>query len=176
MQKKKTVSIILISLLAIVIIGVVIGIGLAAYFNSSSVKNSQMQKVLEEAWYIETTEADEDIPNFYTAIEEKSSFEVTKVVEDVSGHYTITANVTSPNIYEALVDYQNSMTSVESDEEMDKLLTNIINSADLETSSQTVTYVETEDDASVQFSDEFVDAMYGYAYTYAMQQFEALMQ
>lgn len=78
--------------------------------------------------------------------------------------------LTSPNIYQAIIDYQKSVKSTVSEDEMDKKLTQIINPAELKTTSQTAIYVETDGQTDIKFSVEFIDAMYEYTYTYAVKQ------
>lgn len=164
-KKKKTALIILIVSLFIVVLS---GILFLLVYNSNSSKEARMQKRLEEAWNIEISD---DAPEFFKAFDEKSYFKVTDISDDGQGHFTVTADVTSPDIYQAIIDYQNSITYLVSYEEMDSALTQIINDADLKTTEQTVVFIETDGEDVVQFSEDFVDAMYGYAYKYSMEQF-----
>lgn len=165
-KKKKTALIILIVLFFIVVL---LGILFLLFYNSDSSKETRMQKRLEEAWNIEISE---DAPEFFKAFDEKSYFKVTDISDDGQGHFTVTADVTSPDVYQAIINYQNSITNLVSNEEMDSVLTQIINDADLKTTTQTVIFIETDGESVVQFSEDFIDAMYGYAYKYSMEQFK----
>ena len=108
-----------------------------------------------------------EIPEFFKTFIEKSYFEVTDVKDDGSGHYTITASVSSPDIKDALIDYQKNFDVNETKEDIDKKITEIINNAEMKTTEQTATVIITDDTKEITFSDDFIDAMYGYAYNYA---------
>lgn len=168
-EKKNTDTkkIIIIVLVAVLIIA---GFAASVYFYISNTQNSikKMQLSLQTTWNEAYNYNDnEEIPEFFKAFNEKSYFEVTDVKDDGSGHYTVTASVSSPDIKNALIDYQKNFDVNETKEDIDKKITEIINNAEMKTTEQTATVIITDDAKEITFSDNFIDAMYGYAYNYA---------
>lgn len=161
-DKKKIIIIVLVAAL------IVAGFAASVYFYISNTQNSikKMQESLQTTWN-EAYNDNEEIPEFFKAFIEKSYFEVTDVKDDGSGHYTITASVSSPDIKDALINYQKNFDVNETKEDIDKKITEIIKNAEMKTTEQTATVIITDDTKEITFSDDFIDAMYGYAYNYA---------
>ena len=164
-KKSKTKMIIIIVLVAVLIVAAV-AIGIYSYISSTEKANEKMQESLQTTWN-EAYDDSEEIPEFFKAFNEKSQFEVTAVKDDGSEHYTVTALVSSPDIKDALVNYQKSFDVNETRYDIDKKITEMINNAEVKTTEQTATVVITNDQTEITFSDDFIDAMYGYAYNYA---------
>ncbi|MDO4364493.1 MAG: hypothetical protein Q4C99_08195 [Clostridia bacterium] len=159
---KKIIIIVLVTVL------VVAGFAASVYFYISNTQNSikKMQESLQTTWN-EAYDNSEEIPEFFKAFNEKSNFEVTNVKDDGSGHYTVTASVTSPDIKDALIDYQKNFDVNQTKDDIDKKITEIINNAEMKTTEQTATVIITDEQTEITFGEDFIDAMYGYAYNYA---------
>ncbi len=127
-------------------------------------------KIILEEW---ESSINEDQPEFLDLLDERSSFKCIRLDSVADGYYVVTAKVSSPDINESLKEYQNQVYSQEiNEEEMNKKLCELINSAELKTTEQTVDVIVDEDgNVRVQFNDDFVNAMFGYAYTDSMKVF-----
>lgn len=154
MEIKKYVRIIIISL-------IVVGV-----FSSCSL-TSNTQKITEaiiEEW---NNSSNFEETSFMHSLEERSEFTIDDIQEgEEEGYYEVTCSVTSPDILDSLKQYQNNSMKVETNESMNSKIIELVNNGQLKTTNQTVTVFETEDGYYVEFSEGFVDAMYGYSYSY----------
>lgn len=119
---------------------------------------------------------DVDENSYINNLIERTSFEIDSIKkqDDV---YTVTLNVISPDISVGIEEYQNSITAIPSDDEMNEKLKSIVENADLKTTEQTVTVFVTDDGTyEVEFSGGFADAMCGYSYQYYVNQMQKLYE
>lgn len=123
---------------------------------------------IQEKWNLS---ASENQPEFLNLLDEKSSFECVETESLEDGYYVVKANVCSPDISESIKIYQKETYGKKiSEEEMNAKLCELINSADIKTTEQTIDIIVDEDEnVRVQFNDEFINAMFGYAYIDSMQ-------
>ena len=110
------------------------------------------------------------------SLEDSASFTVTKVETTDENCYTVTLSVTSVDILESLKQYQSSIEQMPSDEEMNSKIKEIISSSQPKTTEQTLTVFQTDNEFSVSFNEEFIDAMCGYSYTYCMNEMQSLLE
>lgn len=119
---------------------------------------------------------DVDENSYINNLRERTSFEI-ESIEKQDDFYTVMLNVTSPDISNGAEKYQNGITYIPSDDEMNENLKNIIESAELKTTEQTVTVFVTDDGTyDVEFSGGFADAMCGYSYQYYVNQMQKLYE
>lgn len=140
---------------------------------TKSVSVETMQSEIENAW---NSNNEYDKNSFVKSLEDSASFTVTKVETTDENCYTVTLNVTSVDILEGLKQYQSSIEQMPSDEEMNNKIKEIISSSQPKTTEQTLTVFQTENDFSVSFNEEFIDAMCGYSYTYCMNEMQNLLE
>ncbi len=160
---------------AVILIAVLVVALVFATSNSSSsssfgsVNNVKIQKVIQKEW--DESTQDEDVPGFVKKINELSDFKVISVEKGDNDFYKVTLSVSSPYINDDLMKYQDENKDNEkSEEEMDSAITNIILNANLKSSEQYVYVIkDANGEYHTQFTEEFVDAMYGYAYLNAKQ-------
>ena len=142
-----------------------------------SKKNSEipnMQNVIEQSWNVESTDA--KTPIFYEALKSKSSFKVKSIKNDGNNHYTVTVEVSSPYILDKIKEYENGIDRKISDKEIDEKLLEFVNSSDIKTTDIELTVVKVDGKEFVEFNYEFVDAMFGYAYSYSMNKVNSLSE
>ena len=140
---------------------------------TKSVSVETMQSEIENAW---NSNNEYDKNSFVKSLEDSASFTVTKVETTDENCYTVTINVTSVDILEGLKQYQSSIEQMPSDEKMNNKIKEIISSSQPKTTEQTLTVFQTENDFSVSFNEEFIDAMCGYSYTYCMNEMQNLLE
>lgn len=140
---------------------------------TKSVSVETMQSEIENAW---NSNNEYDKNSFVKSLEDSASFTVTKVETTDENCYTVTLNVTSVDILEGLKQYQSSIEQMPSDEKMNNKIKEIISSSQPKTTEQTLTVFQTENDFSVSFNEEFIDAMCGYSYTYCMNEMQNLLE
>lgn len=135
---------------------------------SSKSNQKDFSSEIQEKW---NSSASENQPEFLNLLDEKSSFECVLTESFGDGYYVVTANVSSPDISESIKTYQQEVYGKKiSKDEMNTKLCELINSADLKTTQQTIDIIVDEDEnVRVQFNDEFINAMFGYAYIDSMQ-------
>lgn len=167
-KSKKNFAIIIICAVLIVM-AIIAGV---IFFLNSRVSNETLQETITNAW---TRETEEEIPGFLTDIESKASFTVVDFVDNGKGHYSVEVEATSPDIYQEIIDYQRSITEIIGTEEIDKQLSRIIEEAELKTTQHTLTVIYSDGEPEVKFTEEFVDAMYGYAYIYSINAIEEIL-
>ena len=104
-------------------------------------------------------------------LDEKSSFKCISTEEIGDGYYVVNVSVSSPDISKSLKEYQEKVSGEKfSTDEMNKKLCELIDSAEMKTTNQKVdVIVDEEENVRVQFNDDFVNAMFGYAYIESMQ-------
>lgn len=110
-------------------------------------------------------------PEFLNLLDEKSSFKCISTEEIGDGYYVVNVSVSSPDISKSLKEYQEKVSGKKfSTDEMNKKLCELIDSAEMKTTNQKVdVIVDEEENVRVQFNDDFVNAMFGYAYIESMQ-------
>lgn len=172
-KKQDTMLIAGVVIAAVILIAVLVVALVFATSNSSSsfgsVNNVKIQKVIQKEW--DESTQDEDVPGFVKKINELSDFKVISVEKGDNDFYKVTLSVSSPYINDDLMKYQDENKDNEkSEEEMDSAITNIILNANLKSSEQYVYVIKNANgEYHTQFTEEFVDAMYGYAYLNAKQ-------
>ena len=101
---------------------------------------------IQDEW---NSSKDKNQPEFLNLLDEKSSFNCISTDYVSDGYYVVNVQVTSPDISNEL-----------------------INNAQSKTTNQTVDIIVDDDNnVRVQFNDDFVNAMFGYAYIEGMQAF-----
>ncbi len=125
--------------------------------------DGDMQNVIQQEW--DNSLAD-DAPAFMHSLNECTSFTVDSCTDDGEGHYTAYVTVNGPDINQALKDYQASVTGEVSEEEMDNEISRIISEAAYTYSEHTIYIIQdTDGNYHVQFPQDFINAMSGYAFT-----------
>ena len=110
---------------------------------------------------------------FLNLLDEKSSFNCISTDYVSDGYYVVNVQVTSPDISNDLKEYKKQISGKKVDtKQMNKKLCELINNAQSKTTNQTVDIIVDDDNnVRVQFNDDFVNAMFGYAYIEGMQAF-----
>lgn len=162
MSKKKLAgSIISIMVIAVLIVG-------SYFFILPNRRNDCLyyQSIIQEEW---NKSLSEDAPDFIKKLDSLSSFCVSKVKKIDSGFHVVTLLVTSPNISESLEKYQKEVEGKTlSTDKMNSEIVSLIEKAQPKTTKQSIYVIEDEaGNCYVRFSEEFLDAMSGYAYTTA---------
>lgn len=131
-------------------------------------KSNNFSAEIAKAW---NTSIAENQPEFLNIIDERSSFKCVSTEPQGNGYYVVTVDVSSPDISESIKDYQKEVYGEKiSESEMNNKLCELINLAELKITQQTVDVIVDEDkNVRVQFNDDFINAMFGYAYTDAIQ-------
>ena len=160
-----------VSIFCTILIAIAVFVGVIFFLNSR-VDNEILQETIAQAWNHET---EEEMPSFLVGIEARAKFTVVDFVNNGKGHYSVEVETTSPDIYQEIIDYQKSITEIIGIDEIDKHLSLIIGEAPLKTTQHTLTVIYTDSEAEVKFTEEFIDAMYGYAYIYSMKTLEEIL-
>lgn len=138
---------------------------------SSNSLETDIYKVISNKWEEVNTFDDN---SYISNLNEKTSFEI-ESIEKENDIYTVTLDVIAPDISSKVEEYQNSITSIPSEDEMNEKLKSIIDSSELKTTQQTVTVFVIDDGTyDVEFSSGFADAMCGYSYQYYVNQMQKL--
>lgn len=141
-----------------------LGIIMVSLIGCSNNQIETMNSIISEEW--NSTNAEYDNISFMKVFDEHVHFEVINVDETEKNCFVVTCNVTAPDISEKLKDHINNLIDVQSETNINNTIIEFINNSELRTTEQTVTVYQTEDGYSVVFSEEFIDAMYGYSYSY----------
>lgn len=137
---------------------------------NNSADYEEMNTIVHTVW---NEAVPEESPQFLKELNRLSSFEVVGVEDLGEGYYTVTASVQSPDILEDLNNYEDSLSGQVTQEEMDAQLCTIIKNARSKETEQVITVIcDTDGKYHVEFSEEFIDAMFGYAFS---DSFEALL-
>lgn len=140
---------------------------------SSNNLQEDIYNAIYDNWKV-YNEIDEN--SYINNLAERTSFEI-QSIEKLDDFYMVTLNVTAPDISNGVEEYQNSITDIPSDDEMNNKLKSIVEIADLKTTEQTVTVFVTDDGTyDVEFSSGFADAMCGYSYQYYVTQMQKLYE
>lgn len=139
---------------------------------SNEALEEKIQNAVEMQWN-QDNEFDEN--SFVKTLDDSSSFTITNVEEQEENCYIVTLDVTSPDVLNGLISYQKSIKEMPSDEEMNNKIKEIINNSESKTTQQTLTVFETEQGFSVVFNESFIDAMFGYSYTYCMDEMQNVL-
>ena len=105
------------------------------------------------------------------AFDERAEFEILDVRSEGKGYASVTVAVTSPDISATITEKQADLQEKSlTTSELDSQLAALVRTANPKTTRQTIAAIATEDGTiHLRFSESFVDAMYGYAYTDAME-------
>lgn len=171
-KKTKVLKIVLFSLVAVLLIITVVLVAVALNEKKKDTDIPYMQDFIESSWSVESDK--DEKPEFYNVLEEKSSFNVKKIQDDGDDHYTVTVEVSSPYILDKLKEYESSVDGEISEDEIDKKLLELVNSSEIKSTEINLTVVKADGERFVEFNDEFVDAMFGYAYSYSMDRINTL--
>ncbi len=135
---------------------------------NANIVDEDFSNEIQEEWNLSIPK---NQPEFLNLLDEKSSFECLTTESLGDGYYVVNVSVSSPNIGESLKAYQENVSSEKiSTDEMNKKLCELINSAEIKTSNQSVDVIVDEDNnVRVQFNDDFINAMFGYVYIESMQ-------
>ncbi len=158
-KMSKSVKMIIIAVILLLVAAVIIF--LIKGNNASEVAPSEIQKIIQSEW---DKSISEQSPEFLNKLNSRSSFTVIDQQDDGNGFYTVTANVTSPDISDAVkkLDEENGEKQL-TGEEIDKTVSELIDKSKEKTTEQTVFVIcDTENNYHVQFTEEFSDAMLGY--------------
>lgn len=147
---------------------------LVVLFAFTSCNNQEkMKQVVQSEWESAGT-FDEN--SFMQVFSEYAVFVFLDMQKSAADCYTLSYEVTSPNILDALKNYQNNITEIPDDAQMNAKISEIIQNATPKTTTQTVTVYTTDDGYQVVFSQGFIDAMYGYCYTYCMEEIHKVLE
>lgn len=169
-KKTNKIKIIVLSFVALLLISAIATVVITTKKRDTDIP--YIQGIIEEAWNVESSKSEK--PEFYKKLEEKSSFNVKKIEDDGDDHYTVTVEASSPYIIDKLKEYENSIDRKISDDEIDKKLLELVNSSEIKSTDIKLTVVKADGKRFVEFNDEFIDAMFGYAYSYSMSRIDAL--
>ena len=169
-KKSNKIKIIVLSFVALLLISAIATVIITTKKRDTDIP--YIQGIIEEAWNVESSKSEK--PEFYKKLEEKSSFNVKKIEDDGDDHYTVTVEVSSPYIIDKLKEYENSIDRKISDDEIDKKLLELVDSSEIKSTDIKLTVVKADGKRFVEFNDEFIDAMFGYAYSYSMSRIDAL--
>lgn len=163
-SRKKRNKIAIVVSVFLLVVGLVILIFVLCK-GDASVEN--MQNELQNAW-VEGNDFDDT--SFMDTFEINSRFVVTSVEESEENCYIITCDVSSPNILDLLIEYCDNLEKQPTEEEINEEIIKMISSSDVQVTQQTVTAFKTDAGYVFEFSDGFIDAMYGYSYNYCCEQ------
>ena len=133
--------------------------------------NQDIYKLIKSQW---TTSGTYNDDNFMKTFDDYSSFKIIDVQKEKDCSI-VTCEVSSPNILDKLKEYQKSITEIPSDSEINEKIKEFIATSEIKTTKQTVNIFLTDNGNVVQFSEGFIDAMYGYSYTYSREQTNKMM-
>lgn len=167
-KRKKSIVVTLVLLILIVVTSISIFI----LVSNNKISNEKMQQEINNAW---VEASNYEINSFMQKFDEKSSFEVIDINEKEENCYVVNCEIASPDILNSLITYQNSLTSVPTEKEMNIEIEKIISESSIKKTQQTVTVYKTEEGYSIEFTKEFINAMYGYSYDYCKSQVDELI-
>lgn len=158
-------------ILIIFTIGVLLAVCLCGCSQTVSVEEMQME--IEKSW---NNNDAYDENSFMQELENSASFQVKSVKREKKNCYSVTLDVTSADVLNDLKQYQSSITQMPSKTEMNEKIKEMIHNASPKTTQQTLTVFQTEQGLSVVFTEEFIDAMCGYSYSYCMREMQSLLE
>ena len=163
-KSKKALLTTLVCVVALALIAVVFLVGKSTGLFNFEDHSETFQQLITTEW---EKSISEDQPEFLTKLEERNSFILKDYKSEGDGYYTVELEVTSPDINEQLTEYQNSVAEQNvSENEINEKICEIIDSAEDKTTTVTLSIICDDDGAyHVTFTDEFVDAMTGYAFS-----------
>lgn len=155
----------------IISVAVIMSIVLVTVISIAILNSIEKKEIYNSISYEWEASIPKEQPKFLSALDETSSFECIDIVEEPKDYFIVTATISSPNILAALDEYQQQMYYKElGEEEINEALCNIIYSAPIKTSEHNIYVVkDRQGKYHVNFSESFVDAMFGYAYIDATQ-------
>lgn len=141
---------------------------LTVFSGCSAVSKDKAADEISKAW----NEAGTEFPqgSFMGVFDEESTFTVVEVTKVEKDYYCAACNVISPNILEDMKKYQQNEGTDATPEEMNSAIIEMIKNGKPTATVQTVDIFKTDKGYSVVFSEGFVDAMYGYTYSYYKEQ------
>ena len=140
---------------------------------SQTVSVEEMQIEIEKSW---NNNDAYDENSFMLELENSASFQVKSVKREKKNCYSVILDVTSADVLNGLKQYQSSITQMPSKTEMNEQIKEMIHNASPKTTQQTLTVFQTEQGLSVVFTEEFIDAMCGYSYSYCMSEMQSLLE
>lgn len=159
---------VMVCLVGILLIAVVLLVGNSMGLFKFEDHSETFQQLITTEWEKSITE---DQPEFLNKLEERNSFTLVDYKNEGDGYYTVELEVSAPDINDQLIEYQESITDQDvSEDEMNEKICEIIDISNDKTSTVTISIICDEDGVfHVNFTDEFVDAMTGYAFTNALE-------
>lgn len=141
---------------------------LTVFSSCSAVSKDKAADEISKAW----NEAGTEFPqgSFMGVFDEESTFTVVEVTKVEKDYYRAACNVISPNLLEDMKKYQQNEGTDATPEEMNSAIIEMIKNGKPTATVQTVDIFKTDKGYSVVFSEGFVDAMYGYTYSYYKEQ------
>lgn len=139
-----------------------------AFYGCSAISKDTAADEINKAW----NEAGTEFPqgSFMSVFDEESSFTVVEVTKVEKNYYRVTCNVISPNILDDMKKYQQNEGKDATPGEINSAIIEMIKNGKPTATAQTVDVFKTDKGYSVVFSEGFVDAMYGYTYSYYKEQ------
>lgn len=159
---KKAVSLIILSGMFMIITG--------CSFES---KTELMQREIISDW---TNSGTYEETSFMKCFDSASSFEVIAVEKEGKDCYVVKCNVTSPDLLEALKKSKTKIPFGAGEDELNEIIIKLVENSKPKTTSQNVSVFKTDDGYHVEYTEGFVDAMYGYSYLYCREQMDNLLK
>lgn len=142
-----------------------------------SLTSCNQQRKITQLVQTEWEEADNFENNsFMQVFSDYSNFVFIDMQESTDGCYTLSYEITSPFVLDELKKYQSDITEIPDETQMNAKIIEMIQNATPKTTTQTVTVYTTDDGYQVVFSQGFIDAMYGYCYTYCMEEIHKVLE
>ena len=130
----------------------------------AAVPEEELIAAVQESW---SAAVAADQPAYLTMLGEMASYTLGSVSKE-EGLYVIEATVTAPDLGGRLSEMDNADLPRSADaEDLDTFLCEQIGKADMREITAAVLAYETDGGYHISFSEEFVDAMSGYLYTYS---------
>lgn len=133
----------------------------------SSDKLQELDSIIRAKWQ-ESIDTDQK-KSFLNVFDELSDFSCISYTCEKEDQYKVTVEVTAPDISSFLRNADDSDFVGFSETDIDAKFEEQIRSAEMKTSEQMVYVIFHGEEASVKFDEGFIDAMYGYAFSEAMQ-------
>lgn len=162
--EKRKVVIIIIAVVCVVTAAIVC-------FFALNFKTDKFKEIVYTDWQAKDEFSDN---SFMKEFASYSEFDVVGVEKD-ENCYILTCKVSSPYILDGLKEYQETLEDIPSEEDMNTKLINLITTSEMKTTEQVIRVYETDENKVVEYTDEFIDAMYGYAYLYSIDELQKMI-
>ena len=110
--------------------------------NYSRIHQDDIVQAIDTEW-LESNQFEES--SFLYSLYATAHYEIINMEKDTESSYLVTASVTAPDILQGLIDYQNGLNATPSAEEMNRKIIELIDSASLKTTEQTISVFIMED-------------------------------